>query len=190
MNSKEKIINDYDKYIKYVLKQMKLGYRYEDLFDVGMIGFVNGLNTYDKNKNFKYSTYLYECIKNEILKYIKYESREKRYAEIISLNAKINEDSELQDFIGYENNYEQNVYIKELLEIIEKRIRKFTKKQKLIFNHLYGLNGYKEMTSKEITEKYGFSKQSIQQIKKKSLNKLKFILYKYQNEERKYDTQD
>ena len=42
------------------------------------------------------------------------------------------------------------------------------------------------MTPKEITQKYGFSRQSIYQIKKITLNKLRYILYKYQNEKTTY----
>lgn len=190
MNSKEQIIQDYEKIINFVIKKMNLQYKREEIFDIGMIGFVNGINTFDENKGFKYSTYLYQCVKNEILKYLKLQNYKKRKAEIISYNTIINDDTELIDLLGYDTNYDQNAYINEMVNEILKRLNNLTEKQQLIFYHLYGLNGFKEMSSKEIEKKYGFSRQSVNQIKKRTLNKLRFILNKYQNEERKYDTQN
>ena len=190
MKSKEEIAKDYEKIINYVIKNMKLGYKHDEIFDVGMIGFVNGLNNFDKNKGYAYSTFLYNCVKNEISKYLYLQNMKKRTAEIISYNTMVSEDTELLEMLGYNIDYEQNFYVNEMLKEIFNRINKLTKKQQLIFNHLYGLNGYQEMTSKEIQEKYGFSRQSINQIKKRILNQLRFILYKYQDEERKYDKKD
>ena len=185
-NLKEQTIKDFDKIIRYVLKDMKLSYRYDELYDVGLIGFVNGINNYDESKGYKYITFLYDCIKYEIIHYLQYEKRQKRYGETISLNTIIKGNTELQDLLGYQTDYEQNAYIDELIMLIEKRSEDFTDKQKIIFNHLFGFNGYKEMTPKEITEKYGFSRQSIHQMKDKILRILKNTLQKYQNNEGLY----
>lgn len=182
MKSKEEIIKDYDKIINYVIKKMKLGYRHDEIFDIGMIGFVNGLNNFDESKGYTIVNYLYHCIKNEICKYLHLESMPKRTAEVISYNTMISEDTELLEILGYDIDYEQNLYIDDMLKEISNRLRELTKKQRLIFNHLYGLNGYDQMTSREIQDKYGFSRSSICLIKKRTLNKLKFILQKYQSE--------
>lgn len=187
MISKEQIIKDYDKIVNFVIKSMHLGYRYDEIFDAGLIGFVNGLNNYDESKKIKYSTYLYECIKNEILRYINHDKRKKGEVEIVSLNTTINDDIELQDMIGYDIDYDQNYYVNQLIEIISDSMRDLTKKQYLVFSHLYGLNGFKEMTATEINNTYGFSKQNIHQIKDKVLNKLRYVLRHYRNEEGLYD---
>lgn len=185
--SKQEIEKEYDKIINFVINNMHLGYRRDDLFDIGMIGFVQGLNTFDENKGFQYITYLYDCIKNEIIRFLKHERRSKRQCELISLNTLINDSAELQDFIGYEVDYLKDNYEKELLRTISDRMSFMTKKEQIVFSHLYGLNGYKEMTPKEITKKYGFSRQSIYQIKKLTLNKLRYVLCKYKKEELKYN---
>lgn len=190
MKSKEEITKDYEKIINYVIKKMKLGYRHDEIFDVGMIGFVNGLNNFDESKGYTIVNYLYHCIKNEICKYLYLQSMPKRTAEVISYNTMISEDTELLEVLGYNIDYEQNYYVNEMLKEIFNRLSKLTKKQQFIFNHLYGLNGYKEMNARQIEDKYGFSRQSIHQIKKRVLNQLRFILQKYQNEERKYDKED
>lgn len=187
MNAKDQIIKDYDKIINFVIKSMHLGYRYDEIFDAGLIGFVNGLNSYDESKKIKYSTYLYECIKNEILRYINHDKRKKGEVEIVSLNTTINDDIELQDMIGYDIDYDQNYYVNQLIEIISDSMKELTKKQYLVFSHLYGLNGFKEMTVTEINHMYGFSKQNIHQIKDKVLNKLRYVLRHYRNEEGLYD---
>ena len=186
-NLKEKIIQDYDKIIKFVLKDMKLSYRYDELFDIGMIGFVNGINNYDETRGIKYITFLYDCIRYEIIHYLEYEKSKKRYFETISLNTKIGDTTELQDLLGYQTDYEQNAYMDELMAVIEKRSEDFTEKQKIIFNHLFGLNGYQELTAKEITKKYGFSRQSIYQMKDIVIKKLKNALHDYQNKDGLYE---
>lgn len=190
MKSKEEITKDYEKIINYVIKQMKLGYRHDEIFDVGMIGFVNGLNNFNESKGYTIVNYLYHCIKNEISKYLYLQSMPKRTAEVISYNTMISEDTELLEILGYDIDYEQNLYVDDMLKEIFNRLNRLTKKQRLIFNHLYGLNHFKEMNARQIEDKYGFSRQSIHQIKKRVLNQLRFILQKYQNEERKYDKED
>ena len=180
MKSKQEIIKDYEKIINFTINKMRLGYRRNELFDIGMVGFVRGINTFDETKGYQYMSYLYDCIKNEIGHYLQYENRKKRCFETISLNTIIKGDTELQDLLGYQTNYLEDNYVDELMETINDRISFMTKKEQLVFNHLYGLNGYDELTTGEITEKYGFSRQSIYQIKKRTLNKLRNILYKYQ----------
>lgn len=182
-NLKEKAIKDFDKIVKFVIKDMKLGHRYDELYDIGLIGFVNGINNYDETKGYKYITFLYDCIRNEILHYLIYEKRKKRDGEVISLNTKIKGNTELQDLLGYETDYIKDNYEDELLDTINDRMSFMTLKEQLVFNHLYGLNGYKELTPKEITKKYGFSRQSIYQIKKITLNKLRYILNKYKKQD-------
>ena len=180
------IINDYEKIVKFVIKDMKLGHRYDELYDVGIIGFVRGINTFDEGKGFQYITYLYDCIKNEILHYIHYERSKKRDGEVISLNTIIKGDTELQDLIGYETDYEQNAYVDEMIMVIEKRSEDFTKKQKIVFNHLFGFNGCEQLSTKEISKKYGFSRQSVYQIKKIIIRMLRHTLSNYQNKEGLY----
>jgi RNA polymerase sporulation-specific sigma factor len=178
-NSKEKIINDYDKIVKFVIKDMRLGYKFDELYDIATIGFVRGINSYDESKGFTYMTYLYECIKNEIMKHLHYEKQKKKDAELVSLNMIIGENTELQDMLGYDTDYIQDNYRDEILDIINDRISFMTKRQQLIVNHLYGLNGYEQMTQSEIARKYGLTKQNIYLTNKKIIRQLRHILMKY-----------
>lgn len=194
MNSKEEIINDYDKYIKFVLKDMRIGYLYDELYDLGLIGFVKGLNTFDKNKNVKISTYIYECIKNQILVGL---AKLKKYNEKynpISLDQPITveKDLELRDVIPHYENYERNIYMDEIMYVINRRLSFLDDKQQEIFKDIYGLDGHKQLSSKELQKKYKTTKQNLYQIKSKVLNKLKHITQDYKENylEGLYDKKD
>lgn len=174
-NSKEKIVKDYDKIVKYVIKDMRLSHRFDDLYDIGIIGFVNGINTYNENKGYTYMTYLYDCIKNEIGKYLHYENCKRRKAEIVSLNKEIN-NIELIDLIPTYENYDEKLYLDEMLYLINRRLSFLNERDELIFKHLYGLDGYEELNSIELEKKYKMSRQNVQRIKERVLKMLKHDL--------------
>lgn len=179
-NLKENAINDYDKIVKFVIKDMRLGYRYDDLYDVGVIGFVKGLNTYDEDKGTKYSTYLYECIKNEILQYLEQENMKKRQSEIVSLNSYILDDIELIDVIPCYVNYDEKLYLDEMFHDINNRLSFLKERDEMIFKHIYGIDGYKKLTIEELQKKFKMSKQNIQRIKIKILKILRYeMITKY-----------
>ena len=172
-NSKEQIIKNYNKIIGFVLKNMNLLHKSDELFDVGMVGFVRGINTYDETKNIKYSTYLYECIKNEILRYLEHEKNNKT----ISLNTIIGEDTELLDMIPSYELYDENLYLDEILYVINRRLSFLNERDEIVFKHLYGLDGYKKLETIEIAKKFGTSKQNIQRIKEKVIRILRHDLF-------------
>ena len=45
------------------------------LLSTGYVGYAKALDTYQKGKNVKFSTYAYRCIKNEILYFLRREKR-------------------------------------------------------------------------------------------------------------------
>lgn len=173
-NSKEQIAKDYDKIVKFVIKDMNLGHKFDEIYDVGIIGFVKGINTYDENKGFTYMTYLYDCIKGEIRKHLQYEKCKKRSGEVVSLNKEIN-DIELIDLIPTYEDYDEKLYLDEMLYIINRRLSFLSERDEMIFKHLYGLDGYKQLESNELEKKFKTSKQNIQRIKMRILKILKPI---------------
>lgn len=174
------IINDYKKLIMFVIKDMKLRYRTDELFDVGMVGFVKGINTYDKSMNIAYSTYLYACIKNEILHQLTYEKRKMRTGyEVVSLNSLVGDKAELQDFIGYEVNYVEDYCDRESIEVMKFEIESLPYTDQLILNHLFGLNGHKMMSAKQLSKWFGIHEKTIYNKKKKFLRKVEKKLNEY-----------
>ena len=47
----------------------------EDLISIGTIGLIKGINTFNSEKNIKLATYASRCIENEILMYLRRNSR-------------------------------------------------------------------------------------------------------------------
>ena len=167
--------------IYHVLKKMHLLYRKDDLFDAGLIGLTDAINNFDENKDIKLSTFMYQCIKNRIGHVIAYEKAQKRQAEIISLNAIVGDDGEieLQDLIGYDPNYDEEILNKEIIGKINKRLSLLPEKQMEIFNYLYGLNGYPELEYKEIAKKLNVSERYISNVRIKVIYILKYFLKDY-----------
>ena len=174
MNPKEEIIQDYEKYINHVLKKMNLKHRREDLFDVGMIGFVNGINTYNENSGAKLSTYVFTCIKNEIVKQLIYESCARRDAKLISYNTLVGEEKEdeLLETFGYEQNFDGNLSWEELEKKILVILAEYNKRREDIFKYIYGLDGYPMLTYEEVAKIFHTSRQSICITHKTILNKI------------------
>lgn len=177
-NLKENVIQDYKKIISFVINDMNLNYRKDELFDVGMIGFVNGINTYDASKGFTYMTYLYDCIRYEIIHYLHYEKRKRRNAVIVSLNFLIN-DIELGDLIPSFQDYDRELYLQEIETIIERRLSQLKERDEKIFKHLFGIYGYKKMNSVELEKKFKMSRQNVQRIKVRVLNMLRHEIKDY-----------
>lgn len=178
---REKLAKENIGLVYFTLKKMHLLYRKDDLFDVGLIGLTDAINNFDENRGVKLSSFMYQCIKNRIRQFITMENTLKRQAEIISLNTIIGDDGEieLQDLIGYDPNYDEEIIKKEMLEKINKRLSLLPKKQIEIFNYSYGLNGYPKLEYKEIAKKTNTSESYIFNVKSKVINKLKYYLKDY-----------
>ena len=54
----------------------------DDLVSIGTIGLIKAINTFDMNKNIKLSSYASRCIENEILMYLRRNSKTKREVSI------------------------------------------------------------------------------------------------------------
>ena len=77
----------------------------EDLISIGTIGLIKAINTFNPGKNIKLATYASRCIENEILMYLRRNSRMKTE---ISIDEPLNIDWDgnellLSDILGTEN---------------------------------------------------------------------------------------
>lgn len=64
----------------------------EDLFQIGMIGLLKAINTFDNTKNVAFSTYASTCIKNEILQTLR-----KNKLAIVSFEEWMNLDNQFEE---------------------------------------------------------------------------------------------
>lgn len=58
----------------------------EELFSIGTLGLIKGIDTFDINKNIKLATYISRCIENEILLYLR---RTKKWSKDVSIDVPI-----------------------------------------------------------------------------------------------------
>ncbi len=65
--AKEQVILNNVGMVGFVLKSLNLNTQDEDLFQIGLIGLVKTINTFDPDKGFTFSVYATPIIRNEIL---------------------------------------------------------------------------------------------------------------------------
>ena len=158
------------------------GINLEDLISIGTIGLIKAISTYRRDRNIKLATYASRCIENEILMYIRKTSYQK--AEV-SLDEPINMDYDgnellLSDILGTE----EDMILRPLeddvdISVLKLVLSQLPDREREIVLMRYGLNGYKELTQKEVAEILGISQSYISRLEKKIMLKLKkeFIRY-------------
>lgn len=166
----DKIVTDNINLIYHVLKKYGLYRNLDEYYDVGLIGLVKGVKSYDNSKGYAISTYLVKCITTEVLAYQRKTTTKKRGGGIkdISIYTPINdEENELLDVIPSNENIEENIIKKEQLEMIYKEIFKLKERDRLIICSSYGVLGYEKLTQKEVSETTGVSQPQVSRITKK-----------------------
>ena len=151
----------------------------EDLVSIGSIGLIKGINTFKRGKNIKLATYCSRCIDNEILMFLRKNKKTKgdvSFEESLSFDSDGNE-LHLEDILGTE----PDIVTKDLdmeidKKILKEELDKLEKRDKEIIILRYGLNGFNEMTQKDVAEKLNISQSYISRIEKKVIKKLKNVI--------------
>lgn len=170
----EKLITENIKLIYLVLKDMKLLYKEDDYFDVGMIGLVQGAKTYDAEKGYAASTYLYQCIKHAIIKEMQKDIK-KSDIKVISLDKEVDELHTLNDLIPDDINIENDYILKNEAIMISEAIKKLTPREQIIIKASFGLEEYQgySLSFRKIGDILSTSKSNVYRIRKKAIKKLK-----------------
>lgn len=148
----------------------------EDLISVGTIGLIKAVNTFNPEKKIKLATYASRCIENEILMYLRRNSKVK--AEI-SFYEPLNIDWDgnellLSDILGTENDIVYNLIEDEVdRELLFLALKHLNDREKEIVKLRFGLNGNREKTQKEVADMLGISQSYISRLEKKIINRLK-----------------
>ena len=152
------------------------GVNLEDLISIGTIGLIKAVGTYRRDKNIKLATYASRCIENEILMHIRKIAGQK--AEI-SLAEPINMDYDgnellLSDILGTEEDTVSSALEDDVdLCLLRQALRELPLREREIVLMRYGLEGYKELTQKEVAQKMGISQSYISRLEKRIMQRLK-----------------
>jgi len=148
----------------------------EDLVSIGTIGLIKAVNTFDPNKKIKLATYASRCIENEILMYLRRNSKTK--AEV-SFDEPLNIDWDgnellLSDVLGTENDIIYK-YIEEEVDrkLLNLALQKLNGRERRIMELRFGLADGTEKTQKEVADMLGISQSYISRLEKRILKRLR-----------------
>ena len=147
----------------------------EDLISIGTIGLIKAINTFNPVKNIKLATYASRCIENEILMYLRRNSKTRME---VSIDEPLNVDWDgnellLSDILGTDD----DVISRKLEDEVE-----ITLLGKAINKLRFGLNNAdgKEKTQKEVADLLGISQSYISRLEKRIMKRLKKEIVKYE----------
>lgn len=152
------------------------GINLEDLISIGTIGLIKAVSTYRRDKNIKLATYASRCIENEILMYIRKTTNQKTE---ISLDEPINLDYDgnellLSDILGTDEDMIMRPLEDEVdLKLLRQAVKELPEREREIVLMRYGLEGYQELTQKEVASKLGISQSYISRLEKRIMNRLR-----------------
>lgn len=172
--------------VVYIAKKFEnTGVGIEDLISIGTIGLIKAANTFRPDKNIKLATYASRCIENEILMYLRRNSKTRLE---VSIDEPLNVDWDgnellLSDILGTE---EDTIY-RDLENEAERKLlvralNKLSSREKLIVRMRFGLDNPegREKTQKEVADILGISQSYISRLEKKIMQRLKKEMVRYE----------
>ena len=175
--AKQRLIEHNLRLVVYIARRFEnTGVNLEDLISIGTIGLIKGIGTYRRDKNIKLATYASRCIENEILMHIRKIACQK--AEI-SLDEPINMDYDgnellLSDILGTDENIVTGRLEDAVdLHILRQALKELPQREREIIQMRYGLDGYRELTQKEVAQKLRISQSYISRLEKRIMQRLK-----------------
>ena len=178
-NARKILIEHNLRLVVYIAKKFdNTGVGVEDLISIGTIGLIKAINSYNPDKNIKLATYASRCIENEILMYLRRNSKTK--AEV-SIDEPLNVDWDgnellLSDILGTD----EDIIYKDIENEVERKmlgkaIQKLSERERIIVDLRYGLSSIdgEEKTQKEVADMLGISQSYISRLEKKIIKRLK-----------------
>ena len=172
--------------VVYIAKKFdNTGVGVEDLISIGTIGLIKAINTFNPSRKIKLATYASRRIENEILMYLRRNSKTKME---VSIDEPLNVDWDgnellLSDILGTE---EDTIY-RDLENEAERRLlvralNKLSSREKLIVRMRFGLDNPegREKTQKEVADLLGISQSYISRLEKKIMQRLKREMIRYE----------
>jgi len=176
-DAKQRLIERNLRLVVFIARRFEnTGVNLEDLISIGTIGLIKAVGTYRRDKNIKLATYASRCIENEILMHIRKISNQKTE---ISLDEPINMDYDgnellLSDILGTD----EDMILRPLeddvdLCLLRQAVRELPEREREIVRMRFGLEGYRELTQKEVAQKLGISQSYISRLEKRIMLRLR-----------------
>ena len=184
--ARRKLIEHNLRLVVYIAKKFdNTGVGVEDLISIGTIGLIKAINTFNPDKNIKLATYASRCIENEILMYLRRNSKTRLE---VSIDEPLNVDWDgnevlLSDILGTD----EDVIYRDIETDVERSllmtaIAGLTGRERMIIELRFGLNtaGGEEKTQKEVADMLGISQSYISRLEKKIMGRLKKEIVRFE----------
>ena len=162
--AKKMLIEHNLRLVVYIAKKFdNTGVGVEDLISIGTIGLIKAINTFNPTKKIKLATYASRCIENEILMYLRRNSKTKME---VSIDEPLNVDLETEAE----------------RKLLVRAINQLSSREKLIVKMRFGLDNPDgiEKTQKEVADLLGISQSYISRLEKKIMQRLKREIVRYE----------
>ena len=184
--AKAQLIEHNLRLVVYIAKKFdNTGVGVEDLISIGTIGLIKAINTFNPVKNIKLATYASRCIENEILMYLRRNSKTKME---VSIDEPLNVDWDgnellLSDILGTDDDVISRKLEDEVeIHLLGKAISQLSSREQTIIRLRFGLGREdgKEKTQKEVADLLGISQSYISRLEKRIMKRLKKEIIKYE----------
>jgi len=175
-NAKNVLIEHNLRLVAHIAKKYAQENNFDDLVSVGTIGLIKGINSFDKEKTSKLTTYIARCIENEVLMTLR---TSKKLAQEVSIDETIGTDKEgnnmtFSDILQADEDEISDIIalkidIKKLYSALNTVL---TPGERNILCWRYGLLNERRKTQKEISDILGISRSYVSRIEKKAIRKL------------------
>lgn len=163
--------------VVYIAKKFEnTGINIEDLISIGTIGLIKAINTFRADKSIKLATYASKCIENEILMFIR---KTAGLRQEVSIDEPLNVDKDgnellLSDILGSEeDSVFSSIELEEDRRTVRQALERLDRRERIIIELRFGLDGGKEHTQKEVADMLGISQSYISRLEKKIIKRLK-----------------
>lgn len=165
--------------VVYIAKKFdNTGVGIEDLISIGTIGLIKAINTFKVDKKIKLATYASRCIENEILMYLRRNSKTKME---VSIDEPLNVDWDgnellLSDILGTEEDaVSKDMETEAEHKVLHKAVNRLPGRERMIVQMRFGIGTAdgEEKTQKEVADLLGISQSYISRLEKKIMQRLK-----------------
>ena len=184
--ARKRLIEHNLRLVVYIAKKFdNTGVGVEDLISIGTIGLIKAINTFNTGKNIKLATYASRCIENEILMYLRRNSKTRME---VSIDEPLNVDWDgnelvLSDILGTDDDViSQRLENEVEIKLLGKAISKLSPREQTIIKLRFGLGRQegREKTQKEVADLLGISQSYISRLEKRIMKRLKKEIVKYE----------
>ena len=157
----------------------------EELISIGTIGLIKAVSSFKADYGNRFATFAIRCIENEILMYLRRNSKTKLE---VSIDEPLNVDWDgnellLSDILGTDSDVISKDIEDEIdRKMLNKAMETLSDREKLIIRLRFGIGGEEseEKTQKEVADLLGISQSYISRLEKKIIHRLKREMIKMQ----------